>query len=73
MTVREAFETATPYLREFRAALDAGRFVICGQCVRFRFAADPLQLGQCEQYTTEAFPFVPFQCSGFERRQRSGT
>lgn len=68
--IKQAFVDAAPYLREFEAALKRGRVVICGQCSRFTFAGQPADLGHCGQFAVEAWPFVPFQCGGFERRQK---
>ena len=70
MTPRMALESAAPYLREFRAALDTGRLVICGQCVSFRFAHEAEEIGECRRQSVEAWPFVPFQCVAFQRREK---
>jgi hypothetical protein len=61
-----AAEAATPYMAEFRDALVLGRLVVCCNCLHFRWGADPAGIGQCERFKVEAFPFVPFCCSGFE-------
>ncbi len=68
--IRQAFHEATPYLREFKDALKAGRLVICAQCTQFTFDREPAGLGQCGQYRSEAWPFAPFVCDGFERRKK---
>lgn len=52
-------------LADFREALILGRLVICGNCSRFTFDADPAGLGRCDRWDIEAFPFVPFYCAGF--------
>ena len=70
MSIQQAFADAAPYLREFESSLRGGRLVICGQCSRFTFAGRPADLGHCGQFTVEAWPFVPFACESFERRQR---
>ena len=67
---RQAFADAAPYLRDFKAALDAGRLVICAQCAGYTFARDPSAIGQCSRHQVESWPFVPFACESFERRQR---
>jgi hypothetical protein len=61
-----AAEAATPYMAEFRDALVLGRLVVCCNCLHFRWGADPAGIGQCERFKVEAFPFIPFCCSGFE-------
>jgi hypothetical protein len=43
-----------------------GRLIVCGNCDAFRFGAKPAELGHCRRYDTEAAPFCPFQCPGFE-------
>lgn len=73
MNVREAFTAATPQLREFRHALNDGSLVICAQCETYQFAADPRALGQCRRHRVEAWPFVPFECAQFNRRERKST
>ena len=70
MTPREALEEATPFLRQFEAALKDGTLVICAQCWWYEFAASAEQMGECKKYPTEAQPFVPFKCEGFERRPK---
>lgn len=53
-------------LGAFRAALIRGALVVCGNCSRFAFGADPAALGDCRHFHTEVYPFVPFYCAGFE-------
>ena len=53
-------------LCDFWAALTLGRLMLCGNCARFNFGEEPAQLGHCRRFDVEAWPFVPFWCSGFE-------
>jgi len=53
-------------LDSYRHALWLGTLVVCGNCRHFQFADDPAELGQCRCFAVEAWPFVPFPCSGFE-------
>lgn len=61
---------ASPALRTYEAALNSGKLVICGQCTHFIFSAEPASLGRCQYYKVESWPFVPFTCAGFARRQK---
>lgn len=70
MSIQQAFADAAPYLREFETALKTGRLVICAQCVSFDFAADPREIGRCRHFSVESYPFAPFSCDRFGRRQR---
>lgn len=67
--IRQAFHEATPFLREFQHALKAGRLVICAQCVKYTFAESPNDIGSCQEHG-RAWPFVPFKCGDFTRREK---
>lgn len=67
--IKQAIIEATPYLREFKDALQFGKLVICCQCVKFTFAERPAEIGACREHG-EAWPFVPFTCGEFVRRKK---
>jgi hypothetical protein len=69
--IKQAFTEAAPYLREFQTALKCGRLVICAQCYAFTFADKPAELGECWRHAIESWPFIPFKCDDFVRRQKS--
>lgn len=69
--IKQAFEAAAPYLREFQHALKAGRLNICAQCYAFTFAKKPADIGECWRHEVESWPFVPFKCGEFVRRQKA--
>lgn len=69
--IKQAFTNAIPYLREFQHALKAERLVICAQCYAFTFAKKPADIGECWRHEVESWPFVPFKCSEFVRRQKA--
>lgn len=71
--VKQAFADAAPYLREFQAGLQRGHLVICAQCYAFTFADKPAQIGECWRHAVETWPFAPFRCGDFVRRQRTST
>jgi hypothetical protein len=56
---------AASSIGEFRNALRSARLHVCCNCNGFQFAHDPLALGHCMRFKVEAWPFVPFWCSGF--------
>ena len=62
---RSATTNADPLPLDFRAALACGRLHVCCNCQQFKFAPDPGGLGHCGHFDVEAWPFVPFWCSGF--------
>jgi hypothetical protein len=51
----------------FENALRAGNLMLCCNCPHFAFSDDPAQLGQCARFTVDAWPFVAFECAGYER------
>jgi hypothetical protein len=53
-------------LLEFKAALRSGRLHVCCNCSAFVFGAAPAGIGRCRRFGVEAWPFVPFWCSGFQ-------
>lgn len=53
-------------LGDFRAALVVGRLHVCCNCSAFSFGADAAGVGHCERFNVDAWPFVPFWCSGFK-------
>lgn len=69
--VKQAFADAAPYLRDFRHALQSGRLNICAQCYAFTFSKNPADIGECWRYEVESWPFAPFNCNDFVRRQKS--
>lgn len=61
-----AARNAAPVLSDFRAALLLGRLHVCCNCHQFSFAAHASGMGNCRRFNVEAWPFVPFWCSGFQ-------
>ena len=64
--VAAARKIADADLSDFRVALMLGRLHVCCNCQQFEFADDPATLGYCQRFNAEAWPFVPFWCSGFQ-------
>lgn len=56
----------TTPLVNFREALVLGRLHVCCNCSAFSFGTVPAGIGHCRRFDVEAWPFVPFWCSGFE-------
>lgn len=52
-------------LSNHRAALSLGQLHICCNCAHFRFPIQDTAPGECGRFHLEAWPFVPFWCSGF--------
>lgn len=63
-TIIAAHSAAT--MSDFREALCLGRLHVCCNCSQYTFGTEPSGLGHCRRFKTEAWPFVPFWCSGFE-------
>lgn len=57
-------------VRGFREALAVGRLHVCYNCAAFSFGAVPAGIGHCRRFDVEAWPFVPFWCSGFALSKR---
>ena len=62
---QSAVRNAGTVLSDFRAALMLGRLHVCCNCGHFSFASHASAMGNCRRFNVEAWPFVPFWCSGF--------
>jgi len=53
------------FLSNYRVGLARGRLHVCCNCAHFRFPIQDTVAGDCGRSNLEAWPFVPFWCSGF--------